>query len=34
MSVFVLSSAERTLWGAGEGAELRGLSLDAALGLV
>ena len=33
MSVFVLSSARRTLWNAGEGAELRGLPLDAALAL-
>ena len=33
MSVFVFSSAERTLWGTGEGAELRGLSQDAALAL-
>ena len=32
-SVFVLSSAERTLWSAGEGAELRGLPQDAALAL-
>ena len=33
MSVFVLSSAQRTLWGAGEGVELRGLPQDAALAL-
>ncbi len=33
MSAFVLSSPDRTLWSAGEGAELRGLPQDAALAL-